>query len=593
MQDDFRVRLLFFFLTGLGLVLGYRLFNLQILKSSEFLQLAKSQQSVWAATSGNRGSILASDGFPLAQSFPGWVVWANPKKINDSLGAAKLLAPFFIEENKEKKETPIKSGKTENGEVVKEGKMREELVATEEERLKELLVKDSEWVLLKEGVEGDVKDNIAALSVEGLGFDFKERREYPEETLAASLLGFVGKDETGGDQGYFGLEGYYDLTLRGGSGERFFEKDAFGNPILIGDLREVAPIQGISLKIYIDRTVQWVVEEKLREGMERFGASHGTVVVMRPSDGAILASATLPSYNPERFQEHKQEDFVDRAVSMTFEPGSIFKVLIMAAALDAGAVKLDDKCDKCGGERHIGGFTIGTWDDKYYPESTPQEIIAHSDNVGMIWVGEKLGRESLYEYLRKFGIGEKTQVDLQGEANVSLRDKDEWGDVDVATASFGQGVAVTPIQMARAVSAIASGGVLPVPKVVDKMAVSGLEQERRSKAGVRVISESTARKMTRIMVNAVEKGEAKWTKLRGFEVAGKTGTAQIPVSGHYDSEKTIASFVGFAPASEPKFVMIVTLREPQSSPWASETAAPLWFSIAEELFPYFGIQPGR
>lgn len=209
------------------------------------------------------------------------------------------------------------------------------------------------------------------------------------------------------------------------------------------------------------------------------------------------------------------------------------------------------------------------------------DVIVHSDNVGMSFVAQKLGEDKMYDYLSKFGIGKLTGVDLQGESTVPLRKKGTWNIVDLMTSSFGQGVATTPIQIVRAVGAIANDGYLVTPKVVKSEKVDS----------VKVMSTEAAKKMTDIMIDHSKHGESQWTNLKGFSIAGKTGTAQIPIEGHYDSTKTIASFVGFAPANDPKFVMMVTLKEPQSSQWASETAAPLWYSIARDLFQYYGIQP--
>jgi len=208
-------------------------------------------------------------------------------------------------------------------------------------------------------------------------------------------------------------------------------------------------------------------------------------------------------------------------------------------------------------------------------------------------VGQKMGADLLYDYLTRFGVGKSTGIDLQGEAVSKLREKGTWNIVDLSTASFGQGVAVTPIQIITAVSSIANGGLKVTPQIVGKLQGDGWEEDVKPVIGERIISKKAADDMTAMMVEAAEHGEAKWTYLKGFNVAGKTGTAQIPIAGHYDKEKTIASFVGFAPADDPKFVMLVTLREPESSPWASETAAPLWYNIAKDLFMHFRIQPER
>jgi cell division protein FtsI/penicillin-binding protein 2 len=221
------------------------------------------------------------------------------------------------------------------------------------------------------------------------------------------------------------------------------------------------------------------------------------------------------------------------------------------------------------------------------------DVIVHSDNVGMSFVGQKLGADKLYDYLDKFGIGKTTGIDLQGEAAPQMRKKGTWNVVDLATTSFGQGIAVTGIQMVRAVSVVANGGYLVTPRVVNKIQSGGWEESVKSEAPKRIISENAAAQTAQMMVEAVDRGEAKWTKIPGFKVAGKTGTAQIPVAGHYDPTNTNHSFIGFAPATQAKFVMLVTLQSPQSSPWAAETAAPLWFTIAKELFPYLGVAPSQ
>lgn len=582
-----RIKFLSFFFAGLGIVFFWRLFYWQVIRAEELSSIAKSQHFITKSIPAKRGSILASDSFPLVSSKESWLLWASPKVIKNPAAAASRLAPIVLSE-------------VQNTEATESAKTREELLFEEEKKIKETLGKnESVWVPVKRKLTRDAKAKIEALGIDGIGFDPEEDRSYPEGTMAAHLLGFVGKNAAGQDKGYFGLEGYYNLSLSGASGKKAWEKDAFGKPILLGSLREVSALDGANIKTHIDRTVQFIVERHLERGLEKYGASRGMVIVMRPSDGAVLAMASLPSYDPGRFTSFKEEEFVNPAVGESFEPGSIFKILVMAAALDSGAVELDDKCDICTGPRRIGEYTIKTWNDKYYPDSTPLDIIKHSDNIGMIWTAEKLGKEKFYEYLRKFGFGKASGVDLQGEAVPPLLEKE--GLIDLATASFGQGIAVTAVQMARATAAIANKGFLPRPQVADKLVTQGGEQDMPSGPRERVISEKAAKEIANMMVNAVENGEAKWAKPRGFKIAGKTGTAQIPIAGHYDPEKTIASFVGFAPAyaerlgagkpADPKFVMLVSLWEPKSSPWGSETAAPLWFSIARDLFPYLGIRP--
>lgn len=562
-------RLKFFSLCVLLIFLGLisKLFYWQVIRGGDLAASARGQHLAGLEISAPRGSILASDGSYLTARGEAFLVFAELPKLTESpKRIANLLAPFFVED---------------------EGQ-----VLLEVERLEvQLTKKEVVWVPLKQKVTPEVKKNVEALGLTGIGFEVKEDRVYPEASVAAQLLGFVGKDEEGSDKGYFGLEGFYDLTLKGKPGFVRSEKDARGNVIAVGENRETFAIDGVDLVTNVDKTVQLSIEKRLKEGIERYGAKAGTVIVANPKNGAIMGVASYPSYDPREYFKYGQEFFKNPAVSSTFEPGSVFKVLVMAGALDAGAVRPDTKCDICTGALRVDKYSIETWDGKYFPDSTMVDVIKHSDNVGMAFVGQKLGADKLYDYLDAFGIGKETGIDLQGEAAPALRKRGSWNVVDLATASFGQGVAVTPIQMVRAVSAIANGGVMVTPQVVDKLQRDGWEEDVAPALGSRVISEEAASEMTAMMVEAAKNGEAKWTHLRGFKVAGKTGTAQIPIAGHYDSESTIASFIGFAPYDDPKFIMLVTLREPQSSPWASETAAPLWYSLARDLFPYYGIQP--
>jgi cell division protein FtsI/penicillin-binding protein 2 len=263
----------------------------------------------------------------------------------------------------------------------------------------------------------------------------------------------------------------------------------------------------------------------------------------------------------------------------------------MAAAIDSGAVTPETKCDICQGPINVDGYQIKTWNNEYHPDSTMTDVLVNSDNVGMTFVGQKIGADSLYDYLQKFGIGSITGIDLQGESSPALRKRGTWSNVDLDTTSFGQGIAVTGIQMVRAVSAIANGGYLPTPHIVTKIQGDGWQEKIDPPASPRIISQKAAEETAQMMVAAANIGEAKWTKIPGFTVAAKTGTAQIPVAGHYDPTNTNHSFIGFAPVANPKFVMLVTLHSPTQSPWAAETAAPLWYSIARDLFPYMGVQP--
>lgn len=552
------------------LVIG-RLFYWQVIKADDLAEQARKQHTKANILSAPRGNILASDGSWLAGRVDGWLLYGLPKEIEDDpKNIANKIASLIVDDQEDR-----------------------QLLLSEIDNLQRTLGnKEQSWVSLKKRLDSDTKQKIEAFEIAGLDFDHDDMRAYPEGSAAAQLLGFVGKNENGEDQGYFGLEGFYDLSLKGRSGYISRESDAKGIPIGIGDEQEVLAVSGVDLLTYIDKSVQIAVEKKLMKGITTYGAKSGSVIVMNPKDGAVIAMSSYPSYDPGNYFEYKNEDFRNPVISESFEPGSVFKIIVMAAGVDTGSVSYDTKCEICTGPFKIDKYYIGTWNDKYHPDSTMTDVIVNSDNVGMVFVSQKLGKENFLSYMKKFGLGQPTGIDLQGEMSPKLREDGDWSSVDLATASFGQGIALTPMQMIRAASVIANDGYLVNPKVVDKLIGAGWQEDVNKKENkTQVISKKSADDITAMMVEAAKNGESKWTYTRGFGVAGKTGTAQIPIAGHYDEDKTIASFIGFAPYDDPKFIMLVTLREPSTSPWASETAAPLWYDIAKDLFLYFRMTP--
>jgi cell division protein FtsI/penicillin-binding protein 2 len=555
MEQRLKLVALFFFL-AFSAVVG-KLFYWQVLQKQNLSALAARQYYTEQEVPAPRGKIFSQDNFPLVLNKKVFLLYVNPQRVKLSFLELKNKLKPFLKEGQEIKNYPT----------------------------------SAVWFPLLKDLDEETKIAIEKQEIAGLGFEEYEKRFYPEASMSAQLLGFVGEDDKGQPKGYFGLEGYYESELRGKAGRRFFEKDALGRPLPLTEGWEERSIGGRNLFLNLDRPLQFVVEKYLKKGIEKYGASSGWVAIMNPQNGAVLAMAAYPSYDPVLYSRFEPDLYRNPLISSSFEPGSIFKVLVMAAAIDARVVKPDEVCARCSGPRQIGEYTIKTWNEKYYPNSSMTEVIVHSDNVGMVYVGEKLGLSRFYDYLRKFGLGEKTNIDLQGEVVPPLRGKKDWFELDLAAATFGQGIALTPIQMLTAVSAIANGGQLFQPQMVrkifeDSRSIS-IEPVKRGNP----ISASAAKEMTEMMVEAVEKGEAKWARPKGYSVAGKTGTAQIPIAGHYDPEKTIASFIGFAPADNPRFAMLVSLKEPRTSPWGSETAAPLWFEIAKEIFRLWGIRP--
>lgn len=562
-----RVNILLFGFGFCFLVIIARLFYWQIIMGEKLKAMAESQQAGLTKIEASRGKIYSADLFPLVSNEPSFLLFGFPRETSDAREISARLAPLTAQAS---------------------GSDAAQL-ETEAEKLESRLSRaDLFWVSLARNLSKEKKESIEKLDIDSIGFEQGERRAYPEASIAAQLLGFVGSDQNGNARGYFGLEGFYQRILAGREGEISFEKDARGRPILLGRKIEKKAVSGDDLVLYLERPIQFLVENKLKEGMQKYNASAGLAVIMDPESGGVLAMASFPSYDPKSFTNFSGHFFSNPVISETFEPGSIFKPLVMAAALEERAVSPDERCSRCDGPRQVGEYTIRTWNEKYHPDSTMAEIIQHSDNVGMAFVSEKLGTKKLVSYLKKFGIDKPTGIDLEGETVAPFREEKKWLPIDLATASFGQGVALTPIQMVRAIAAIANGGRLMEPHVVAKIQAGEKEIEIKPKVLGKVVSEATAKAVTEMMVNAAERGGT-WKRPAG-RIAGKTGTAQIPISGHYDDKKTIVSFVGFAPADNPRFVMLVSLREPTPS-WGSMTVAPLWFEIAEGIFHYFGISP--
>ncbi|OGH10545.1 MAG: hypothetical protein A2857_00465 [Candidatus Levybacteria bacterium RIFCSPHIGHO2_01_FULL_36_15] len=540
-------------------VVVVRLFYWQVVKSSELKQMGINQSGEAIDIPAKRGDIISSDNYPFATTRVSYLLYANPKFIkNNSLKYANEISP---------------------------------LLNLDKEKVADLLSKDLYWVKLADNLDQNQKSAIEKLNVPGLGFQENDLRFYPEASMAAHLIGFLGRDKNGSGKGYFGLEGYYNDQLSGRAGKQYLIHDALGNPVL-NDLREEKKIDGRSLVLNIDRTVQFIAEKKLKEGIEKYEAEGGSAIIMDPQSGRILAMASFPRFNPQKYYEFDYDTYRNPVIANLYEPGSTFKVLVMSAAIDLRVLKPDTKCNICSGPVTIGDYTVKTWNGKYYPDSTMAEVIQHSDNTGMVYVGKKLGLDNLTTYIKSFGIGQETQIDLEGEESSRIRDKKDWYPIDLATASFGQGISVNPMQLLTAVSSIANGGNLIKPFVVSQIITEdGKKIDIKPQITRRVISEITAKIVTQMMVNAVENGEAKWTKLDNYKVAGKTGTAQIPIQGHYDPKETIASFVGFFPADNPKVSMLVLVHKPKTSIYGAETAAPIFFSIARDLVNYYSIPP--
>jgi cell division protein FtsI (penicillin-binding protein 3) len=556
------------FLIFFGLCLA-RLFYWQVVLGGELSAQARSQHISFANNQGQRGVVYARDGSILVGSEPVWLTYAYlPSMKNKPNDLAEKIAALTSTDSA--------------------------TLSEEKNRLSSLLSKtDTSWVPLHRPTDRDLRKKIEELKEPAIGFDVYERRMYPEGSMAAILTGFVGKDESGDEQGYFGLEGYYDLLLSSKKGGKSGEASARGGQIAGADFDSVEGRHGVSLHTSIDPVVQLTIESELIDSVVKYGAESGTVAVIETETGSILGMASWPSFEQANFNGFDAKTYRNTLISDSFEPGSIFKPLVIAAGIDAGVISPDTICSICVGPYQIDKYSIRTWDNKYHPGSTMTDVLKNSDNVGMVYVGDLLGKDRLVDYYKRFGFGERTGVDLQGEIASPLRPGGDWGPVEFATSTFGQGIVVTQLQILAAVNAIANKGYWVAPSVVDKFTSGDWEKKMEKAEPKKVINEKTAELVTNMMVAAVKKGEAKWAAPKGFEISGKTGTAQIAVGGKYDEEQTYASFIGFAPSKNPRFTMLVTLKKPTTSPWASETAAPSWFRIATKLLDYYGVQPSQ
>lgn len=556
---SWRYKFAFLVINFLFFLVVVRLFYWQVVKASDLSSLAKEQYGNVVKIQPRRGDIETSDGYPIAGSKLSYLVFANPKEVKYKNTLANTLS------------TDLDIDKA---------------------SISASLSQDKFWVPIATNVDAQTKEKVARLNLPGVGFEESYARSYPEASLGATLLGFVGKDENGAPKGYFGLEGYYERLLHGKEGVAIQIKDALGQPILAKMHSGGEEVNGSSLILSVNREIQFMVEDKLKTARDRYQAESASAIIMNPKTGEIVAMASFPSFDPQHYQDFSNNEFKNPLITDLYEPGSTLKPIVMASAIDAGLLKPDSRCPRCSGPVPVGGYSIHTWNDKYYGSPTMTEVIIHSDNTGMVYVAQTLGLDRMLSYLNKFKIGNQTGIDLQGEVSASLKPKYEWHSVDLATTGFGQGISITPIELMQAFSALANGGVIMQPRLVSQIVTpEGKKVSVENKKVSQPISQSTAKIMTEILVQAVNKGEAQYARVKGYRIAGKTGTASIPIEGHYDPTQTIASFIGYAPAEDPKFLMLVIFNRPKASIYGAETAAPVFFDIARNLLTYYQIPP--
>ncbi|MEK7195256.1 MAG: penicillin-binding protein 2 [Patescibacteria group bacterium] len=524
----------------------FHLYQIQIVKGDYYLARAESQTFSPNFIKANRGVIYFTDkngntlSAAINKNFP--VIYAVPKAIEDSLEAANLISPIV-------------------------GRSVEELEAM-------FSKPDDTYELIVRKAGSDSAKKVEDLNVNGIYVIVEPTRFYPLGPVASQMLGFVGpSSDEKNETGHYGLEEFYENKVAGEAGS-----------IVDGEIKEPTP--GEDLSLTIDPNIQTEAENVLKKLVDDYKAKGGSVIVEDPLTGKILAMGSLPGFDPNNYGNYPLQDFINPATQQVYEPGSVFKVITMSAGIDSGKITPDTVYfDK--GTVTLNGRTISNYDlatNGPYGRATMTNVLEHSINTGAVFAEREMGRDIFTDYVKKFGFGEKTGIDLPAEVKGDLgRLSPKEKDIAFATASYGQGVAATPLEVINAFSAIANGGKLMRPH---------LNASMEPTVARRVIGEETARRVTEMMVSAVDK--AKIAKINGYSLAGKTGTAFVPdfKNGGY-TDNVINTYVGFGPTTDPRFVILLKLNEPEGAPVAGLSVVPAFRDLAQFIINYYGIQPDR
>ena len=537
--------------SGVAAKLGW----VQVINNSFYRDKALNQRMRPIPVDASRGAILDRNGNELAVSITADSIYAVPTEIEDPEETAYILAGLL--------------------------NMDEAVVLRKITTLQQTV-----WVQRK--VDNSIANAIRELNLPGILIAESSQRFYPKDNLAAHIIGFAGID----NQGLEGIEVYYDDRLRGSDGRLVAERDATGKEIPDGMRSYVAPIEGNTIVLTIDEVIQYIAEREIKKAVEGTGSKRGMVLAMDPKTGEVLATAIYPSYNPNSYNDFSSELRRNLAIIDEYEPGSTFKVITAAAALEEGLVSASDEYYDPGYIK-VKGSILRCWKAGGHGHQTFEQALGNSCNPVFVELAQEIGASKLMQYIEAFGFGMKTGIDFPGEVSGKVQDLTKVGLVELSTTGFGQGISVTPIQLLSAVSAIANGGSLMKPMMVKEVISStGEVISSSSPTKVRqVISEQTAKELTKMMVSVVTDGSGNPATVPGFQVAGKTGTAQKAEAGGYGAGR-IASFVGFAPADDPKVAMLVLLDEPSTDiKYGGVLTAPIFGAIMKEVVRYLELTP--
>ncbi|HEX7152766.1 MAG TPA: penicillin-binding transpeptidase domain-containing protein [Thermoanaerobaculia bacterium] len=555
-----RLLQLFAFLAAWAIVVILRLVQIQLVKHDHYVARAKKQQERTVELDPVRGSILDARGRILAESVAAESIYADPQFVIDRKTTAKKLAS-------------IKALNVTAREV--EAKLRAGGSFT--------------WIARQ--LPLSVTAEVRKLKLRGIYFLEAHRRSYPRNTLAANVIGYTGID--GG--GLAGIEHAVDSHIHGTPGKVTLLQDARAGMYLVGGDGANAPRDGHDVVLTIDSVIQFIAERALERAVVKARATGGSILIMDPADGAILAMASYPTYDPNRFRQFAPVAWRNRNVQDLYEPGSTFKIVAASAGLEERLVTPSQIIDCNNGSIRIANVEIREHGGNRYGLMSFEDVLVHSSNVGTIKVALALGQTRFYDWIRKFGFGERTGLNLPGEPIGLLRPTQKWSAVSNASISIGQEIGVTPMQIVRAMGTVANGGLRVEPRIVEKVVDEDGKTRWAPKRTepVRVTSEKTAAVMNEILKQVVQRGTGSKAQLAEHTVAGKTGTAQKAVRGGYSGDKFVASFAGYVPADQPRLVMLVVVDEPRGGHYGGAIAAPVFREVAEATLRYLGVPPSR
>ncbi len=549
---------LFAFLAAWAVIVIARLVQIQLVRHGEYVVKAARQQEMTLALQPVRGSIIDRRGLILAESVAAESIYADPQAISDREQTAKALASV-------------------------------KALQMDARELASKLSSASGFVWIARQLPLEASAAVKALKLPGIYFLGEHRRSYPRAMLAANVIGYVGVD----GEGLGGIEHSFDAQVRGRAGRVTLLRDARRGMYLVGGEGPNRPIDGNDVVLTIDSVVQFIAERALGRAVDQYHAADGVAIVMDPRDGRILAMASNPSFDPNRYRDFSPDDRRNRTVQDAYEPGSTFKIVTASAGLEERVVTPSQVLDCGSGFIQIGNTQIHEHGGNRYGLITFEEVMIHSSNVGAVRVGLALGQDRFYRYIRRFGFGERSGVTLPGEAQGRLRPTDQWSLLSNASLSFGQEINATPLQVLGAVAAIANGGLRVRPRIVEKVvdARGSTIFTPPQAEPVRVISEKTAAVLNEILKAVVARGTGAPAALAEHVVAGKTGTSQKAAHGGYSPDKFVASFGGYVPADRPQLAILVVIDEPKGAEYGGTVAAPVFKEIAESTLRYLNVPP--